>query len=79
MFMCLSSGHKVSQCTSSWHCRLSGRRHHQAICDVQDSRPPQPQSVLAPTTPSSDELIQSIQNVATTMSNAARNKVDILL
>jgi len=77
--MCLSSGHKVSQCTSSRRCRICGRRHHQAVCDVQDSRPPQPQPMLPPTTASSDEPIQTVQNVATTTSNVATSKVDILL
>ncbi|XP_065918882.1 uncharacterized protein [Dysidea avara] len=81
-FVCLSVGHKVSQCTSSRRCRHCNRRHHQAICDTQpnqhsqDSQSPQP--MVPPIGNTVDEPIQTSQNVATT-SNATRSKVDVLL
>ena len=31
-FLCLSNGHRASQCTSNKRCRKCGRKHHQSIC-----------------------------------------------
>ena len=76
-------GHKVSHCTSSRHCRHYNRRHHQAICDKQQSQSPQdsqPSLLLSPAAASTgDEPIQTSQKEATTASNAAQGKADILL
>jgi len=38
-FLCLSSGHCASDCSSSRRCRHCGRRHHQSLCGQNLSRP----------------------------------------
>ena len=66
-------GHKVGQCTSSRRCRNCSRRHHQAICDVQENTTPQ-----NPTT-TNDTSTQGNQNIETTRNNAAKTRIEILL
>ena len=82
-FVCLSVGHKVGQYTSSRRCRHCNRWHHQVICDAQPGQTSQDSQSSQPVTPpvvnTSDEPIQTSQNVATTTNNAARSKVNILL
>ena len=36
-FLCLSQGHKASQCSSKRKCRKCNKRHHQSICESDGS------------------------------------------
>lgn len=32
-FLCLSSGHRASECSVNRRCRMCGRKHHQSLCE----------------------------------------------
>ena len=82
-FLCLSKGHRASQCSSQRKCRRCGRNnHHQSICEtnpyqarsetpiVTSSFQPNPSSMSSPSA-------ESLDGVTTT--STARSNVKVLL
>ena len=89
-FLCLSSGHHVSDCSSSRQCQHCGRRHHQSLCGQNLSRQGSdgnPQSLSPPATqgntlpPSPDDGTQTVGDASLQTSvTASRNaKTRVLL
>ena len=65
-FLCLSIGHRASQCSTSRRCRQCNRRHHQSICE-----PPS----LTESTPNSNQK----DNTDNTTTSVSRTKAKVLL
>jgi len=63
-FLCLETGHRVSQCSSVRRCRKCNQRHHQSICS-----PP----------PVREEPVQPAADTETTHSSTARTRGRVLL
>jgi len=66
-FLCLSIGHRASECTTSRRCRKCGRRHHQSICEP-------------PSSPADNKNSETAtENVEDTTSSVSRTKSKVLL
>ena len=77
--MCLARGHRAAQCHSSKRCHKCNHRHHQSLCEIdnsaQNSEGTSPQAMLTAQNPGGTSPSQP----QTTLTTAARSKTRVLL
>ncbi|XP_065909767.1 uncharacterized protein [Dysidea avara] len=61
-FLCLSNGHRVSECSVNRRCRKCGRKHHQSLCEQNIA--PEPPKEASGTTEGSDTSTPKVTTVA---------------
>ena len=78
-FVCLARGHRATQCRSSKRCRKCNHRHHQSLCEIdnsaQNSEGTSSQAMLTAQNPGGTSPSQP----QTTLTTAARSKTRVLL
>ena len=77
--VCLARGHCAAQCRSSKRCRKCSHRHHQSLCEIdnsaQNSEGTSPQGMLTAQNPGGTSPSQP----QTTLTTATRSKTRVLL
>ena len=61
-FLCLSNGHRVSECSVNRRCRKCRRKHHQSLCE--QSIAPEPSKEASGNTKGSDTSTPKVTTVA---------------